>query len=571
MAKRKLSARLRDPVWIGSRAKNAARRPLFIGFVTVCVVGLAVLSVILAPRHRRRMGPAPSVSGLRIDTVPLIQGLSLAKVRAAAADSALAVARAEVIAANARPQIDSLNPILARRHDSLTNVLTELQDLIGKVENVPLPTSYRALAASPALNADPRILALLDSLRDVEKERDSYGSTEGADPMFVALTSRLTEIGRSIETVAAERRDTLRSVIARMTAPNLQVAEARITVPDTMPWVAERDLAASAVKNAGADLDAARRLIEENRRAAEQAAQISVISASPFAMVVAAAVFGIAFGFAGALRSEIHAPTIADGPELERTTGVRVMASVSPSPKATDTERRKANRIAPRYIDSSSAGYQLSYLHIEQSAATPDIVAIIGDDADVSAIVAMNLAAIAADDARAVLVVDAAGRSEAIKSLLSFSATTELADIIDGRRSWGDATASVFVGRDKTVDVVTGSSPAEALPLMQLLERDSQRLGKDYDAVFVIGSLRLAAALADTNAVGGSVITATIGFTKLSAVIDAIKILRSQSRQVFGAVLWDGAPPRLVARAKRRTGGDRKASTTHLTPQPSAT
>src|SRR4051812_13139679 len=114
MFDRKLTFRLRDPAWIGSRARNAARRPVFIGFVTVCVVALALLSVVLAPRHRRRMGPAPSVKGLRVDTVPLIQGLALTKIRAASADSALAVARAQVVAANAKPKMDSLNPALVR-------------------------------------------------------------------------------------------------------------------------------------------------------------------------------------------------------------------------------------------------------------------------------------------------------------------------------------------------------------------------------------------------------------------------------------------------------------------------
>src|SRR3954470_881313 len=209
----KLTFHLRDPAWIGSRARNAARRPLFIGFVAACVVALALLSVALAPRHRRRFGPSPAVTGLKVDTVLLLQGLAISKTRAASAESALAVARQQVRLATAKPRIDSLNPAIVRKHDSLTNILTELQGLIGKVENAPLPTSYRALAASPALNTNSRILALLDSLRDVEKDRDSYGATEGADPMYVALTSRLTEIGRSIEAVAAERRDSLRSTI----------------------------------------------------------------------------------------------------------------------------------------------------------------------------------------------------------------------------------------------------------------------------------------------------------------------------------------------------------------------
>ena len=572
MFDRKLTFRVRDPAWLGSRARNAARRPVFIALIAACVVGLAILSLVLAPRHRRRLGPTPSAAFLKVDSAGLAQALTLSKARVASADSALVIERQEVLAATATPKVDSLDPKLLKRHDSLTNVLTELQGLIGKVETAPLPTSYRALAASPALIANPKIVALLDSLRDVERDRESIGSTGGADPMFVALTSRLTEIGRSIEAVASDRRDSLRSTITMMTAPSRQVAEARAAAPDTMPWVAERDSALSAVVTATTDLAAAHRQLEENRREIERAQEISVISASPFAMVVAAAVFGIVFGFAGALRAEFRGPTVADGSELERVTGVRVIATVVPVVRAGGTERRQANRVAPKYLDSNAASYQLAYLHVEQSAATPDIVAIVGDDADVSAIVAMNLAAIAADDARSVLVIDSAGRSAAIRSLLPVSGSADLADVIGGDRSWVDAAAHVSVARDKTIDVVTSARAAAPDELIELLQRDTQRLGKYYDTVFVAGALDLVAALAEDTAVGGTVLTAIVGRTPLAAVVQATNALREKSRQVFGVVLWDGAPPRLAAREKRRVGGDRKASTPPLmTPQPSTT
>lgn len=526
--------------------------------IAAVVVALAALSLVLAPRHRRRPGPAPSTTQIKVDTVPLVQAIGVSKSRVTSADSALVIVRRQVLAASAKPRIDSLDPKLLRRHDSLTNVLTELQSLIGKVETAPLPTSYRALAASPALIANPKTVALLDTLRDVERDRESLGSSAGADPMFVALSSRITEIGRSIEAVASERRDSLRSTITMITAPSKEVAAERAAAPDTMPWVSERDSAMSALVTGTADLEAARRQLAENRREAEAAQQISLISASPFAMVVAAAVFGIAFGFAGALRSEFRAPTVADGPEVERATGARIMATVVPVPQTSEPERRKANRVAPKYLDSKADSYQLAYLHVEQSVATPDIVAIIGDDADVSAIVAMNLASIAAEDARSVLVIDAAGRSEAIRSLLPVTASGDLSEIISGHRSWVDATAHVSVGRDKLIDVVTGTSPAAPPGLVELLSRDKQRLGKYYDTVFVVGGLDLVPALADEASVGGTVITATVGRTPLANVVAATNALREKTRQVFGIVLWDGPPPQLAARAKRRLGGDRQ-------------
>lgn len=556
----KLTFRIRDPAWLSSRARNAARRPMFIGVIAACVVALAVLSLVLAPRHRRRPGPMPSTEIIKVDTVPIVQALAEAKSRVQSADSALLIVRRQELAASAKPKIDSLDPKLLKRHDSLTNVLTELQSLIGKVETAPLPTSYRALAASPALISSPQINALLDSLREIEKDRESLGAESGADPMFVALTSRLTEIGRSIEAVASERRDSLRSTITMMTTPSKQVVEERAAAPDTMPWVAERDSAISAVGTATSDLAAARRQLGDNQRAIEAAQEISVITAGPFAMVVAAAIFGIAFGFAGALRSEFRAPTVADGPEIERVTGARIMATVTPVPRTAELERRQANRVAPKYLDAKADSYQLAYLHVEQSVATPDIVAIIGDDADVSAIVAMNLAAIAAEDARSVLVIDSAGRSAAIRSLVPVSGSGDLAEIVSDHHSWVDATSHVSVGRDKLVDVVTGARPVAAAALIELLKRDKQRLGKYYDTVFVVAGLDLVASLVDDDSVGGTVITATIGRTPLANVLLATNALREKGRQVFGVILWDGPPPRLVARAQRRLGGDRKAT-----------
>lgn len=561
MADAKFQFRVPDPAWLGSRARNAARRPVVIGTVAIVVIGLAAISLILAPKDRRSLGPTPGAAIVRVDTVPLVLALAQSQARIASAESALVVVRQRVAAAATQPVIDSLDPKLVARHDSLTNVLTELQSLLGKVETIPLPSSYRALAVSPALFSSVKVRALLDSLTEAERERDSFGSTGGADPMFVALTGRLTEIGRAIEVVAGERRDSLRAAIGRIPTPSRQVAEARAAAPDTMPWVAERDSARSAIASSSSELVSARRTVEDNRRELERAQEISAISASPIAMVIAAAVFGIVFGFAGALQSELRKPTVADAAELERVTGSRVMATVLPAPPVAEQDRRRADRLAPGYLDPKADSYQLAYLHVEQSAATPDVIAIVGDDPDVCAIVAMNIAAIAAEDARSVLVIDAAGRSEAIRSLLPFSTGGDLADLIGGLRSWIDATAHVSVGRDKTIDVVTGAKSAAPEALIELLRREKQRLGRYYDTVFVIGSLELVPALSETDSIGGTVLTATSGRTRLSVIVEATRALREKKRQVFGVVLWDAPAPRLAARPRRTAGGDRKGPT----------
>jgi hypothetical protein len=558
-AETKREFRLPGPAWLGSRARNAARRPLVIGTTATILVGLAALSLVLAPKNRRPMGPSAGVAALKIDTVALTEALTRADSRVTSAESALVVVRRDVASYNAEPAIDSVAPQVIARHDSLTNILTELSALIGKTETIPLPSSYRALAASPALISSVRVSALLDSLSEVEREREAYGSAGGADPMFIALTSRATEIGRAIELVAAERRDSLRAQINRIATPTRQIAQARAAAPDTMPWIAERDSARSAVALAIADLENARTALEMRDQELQRAQEITAISASPFAMILAAAIFGVVFGFAGALQSELRKPTVSDAAEIERLAGTRVMATVIPGRSSVEYDRRKADRLAPGYLDPKADAYQLAYLHVEQSAATPNVIPVLGDDPDVCAIVTMNIAAIAAEDARAVLVIDTAGRSDAIRSLLPFSASGDLADLIGGMRSWVDATAHVSVGRDRTIDVVTGVKSAEPAALVDLIRGERARLGRHYDTVFVIGSLDLVPAIVENAFVEGTVLTATAGRTRVDRLTDVARALRERGRQVFGVVLWDGAPPRLTARPKRTTGGKRKA------------
>lgn len=542
---------------------------MFIGFVAVIVVGLAALSIVFAPKNRRAMGPSAAVADIRIDTVALQAALERAHSRVTSAESALVVVRRDVASYNATPAIDSVSPAVLARHDTLVNILNELSSLIGKVETVPLPSSYRALAASPALSSNGQVKVLLDSLANIERERDAFGGTGGADPMFIALTSQATDIGRAIETIASTRRDSLRAQISRIVTPTTQIAKARAAAPDTMPWVAERDSARSAVTVATSDIANAREALELQRQERERAQQITAISASPFAMIVAAAIFGIVFGFGGALQMELRRPTVSDAPEVERVTGARVMASVVPNANSPEYDRRKADRLAPGYLDPTSESYQLAYLHVEQSAASPDVVTVLGDDPDICAIVTMNLAAIAAEDARSMLVIDGAGRGEAIRSLLPFSPSADLADLIGGIASWVDATAHVAVARDRTVDVVTGARSASPAGLIELIERERQRLGRHYDSVYVIGSLDLVPAIAENSFVEGTILTATAGRTRLSQLVEATTALRSRGRQLFGVVLWDGVPPRLTARPKRTAGGKRKAPPSRMaSPQP---
>ena len=109
---------------------------MFIALSTTIVVALAGLSLVLAPKNRRAMGPSAAVSEIKIDTVQLLAALGRAHARVTSAESALVIVRREVATYNAEPAVDSVSPQVIARHDSLTNVLNELSALIGKVETL---------------------------------------------------------------------------------------------------------------------------------------------------------------------------------------------------------------------------------------------------------------------------------------------------------------------------------------------------------------------------------------------------------------------------------------------------
>ena len=63
--------------------------------------------------------------------------------------------------------------------------------MLERADDAPLVTSFRALGAAPAMRGVPRVSQLLDSLNDLDKARSDFGSSDGADPIFVALTARV--------------------------------------------------------------------------------------------------------------------------------------------------------------------------------------------------------------------------------------------------------------------------------------------------------------------------------------------------------------------------------------------
>ncbi len=538
-------------IWLAARARNAVRRPVFIAAVGLGTFVAALIALVLAPQQVKHRGePRVSDVGTRPDTAQLIAAVNQSRMRLAVAETSLAMARVRA-ATTPVQEIDTLSPRLIKQRDSLSNAINDLDALLTRVETAPVTASYRALAESPQLSANPRVKGLVDSLVEVERDRDVYGATGGADPMYVALTTRSTEIGRSIQALAQQRREALRQEIAKVNAPAQQRrAIAEMPAVDTAGWVAERDTAQSLVTQATTALTDARQRSRDYERAVTRARNQERLSAPPFAMLAAALVIGVVLGFGAAFVDEMRHPRISsDEHEVERVTGARVIATITPRPKDPDRARRSADRAAPRYFDPGADGYQLTYLHVARAGASRLMLTIAGPDTGIAAVVAMNVAAIAADEARSTVILDTDAQTSPVAAALRSHAEPGLADVIQRQIDWSEVATQAPVGRDRFVDLVPSgiaNNGLESARVIDLLRQESPRLIRHYEAIVLVTSIDQAAAgLPGALPIPDTVLCARVGHTRISDVNVALDKVRASGGNPLGIVLWDAVPPAL--------------------------
>lgn len=525
-------------------------RPVFIGVVGFVAFIAALAALVVAPREVRhiRKLPAP-IDVVRPDTAPLVAALTQAGQRLSAAEASLATARGKAAAAPP-PVVDTLSPKLLKQRDSLAAAVNDLDALLTRVESAPVTASYRALAESPQLASNGRIKALIDSLADVDKDRESFGTTGGADPVYVALNARGTEIGQSIQQLAQQRRDTLRDQIKRLTIPTEHQAIAQTPAADTAGWVAERDSAQSLVSEANSALVSARGRISEYNQAVAHARDEQELNAPPMAVFAASLVFGVVLGFGITFFDEVRHPRVgADEHEVERLTGSRVVATLAPRPRDPSRSRRAADRMAPKYFNPSADGYQLTYLHVARAGASRLMLSVVSADTGVAAVVAMNVAAIAADEARSTLLIDTDARNSPGAAALRTHAEPGLADIVQHNLNFAEVTTQAAAGRDRVIDVVpSGVTPSGLDPkrVVEFFRGEAGRLARHYEAIVLVSTVEQAVAgLPAAFPIHDAIICARVGHTRVADLNTTIDRIRAVGGNPLGIVLWHAAPPAL--------------------------
>lgn len=544
---RDLRRRITRQAWLASRARNSLRRPVFIGAISVATFVTALVSMVVAPRSQRD-APVMVPMAPRPDTVGLIGSAAMGRIKFAETDSVLDSVRTELAArdsaANAVLATDTIVQRLAMR-DSLQGRIDALSALLVRAEQAPLPSSYRALATSQELRADARVRALVDSLNDIERERESVGAGGGVDPIFVALTSRANEIGKLIQAIAAERRNLL---VAQRGPDSVAVVQVAQETPiDTMELKTRMDSIMRAVAFAEQELIRRRAVARDLDLQEERARERANAVAPPLALLAAAFVLSTVMGFGAAFFGELRRPRVTDATELERYLGARVLATVETPMPSVDRGRREADRAAPPYFDPGAEAYQLSYLGLATEHPTLLVTTVTGDDPSIAAVVACNLAAVAADEARNTLVVDLESSCRASATLRS-RLEPGVTNIVAGTASWPDATIAARVGRDKSVDLVpcgTGSG-VEPARVIELLRSDAMRLARYYDAVFLVTSPPLLVAGLPPALPSTDVIYCVQpGITPLKQLKVQLNAIRDAGGTIRGLILWNAERPLL--------------------------
>jgi len=538
-------------LWMAARARNALRRVVVFGVVGGVVFISALIAFVVVPRSASRKAQAVAARiEARTDSSPAVSARDRYLAEINATDSVLNATRRALIPVPT-PVIDTFPPAVRAQRDSLGAELATLNRLIDRAENAPLPTSFRALAASPTVAADPRVRVLLDSLADVERERNAFGAVGAVDPVYLALTSRATAIGRDIKGIADAKRGEVRGKLALIRPTAAPVPKPVITV-DTTQLLAQRVAAQQNYTASVTQLDQINRKNARIDRESARARELANVGAPPWAMLAAAVVLALAVGFAASFGTELKRPHIADPREAEQISGSRVLTVIKPPEVVVERSRRQADVEAPPLIDVVSESYRTLYLHIASVEASVPIVTITGEDPAIVATVAANLAASAAYEARSTLLVDVDPTTCSVASVLRVRPDPGLSGIITGSATWPEAIVPTTIGRDRPLDVLPSGTRRSGLPEANVVEevrKELARMQRRYDFIIIAAPTSYVQRSASSIIPAPDVILcARIAHTTVGGLKTAVDGLRAADMRIHGLVLWDAEMPQLETR-----------------------
>ena len=565
-----ISLNTRRTVWMAARARNAAKRVGLISSVGLLAVATTLLLLVLVPREvnrtvRARIDALPPI----VDTLPLQANLTGATDRLRNAEATLQYLRqadADRVASatsNTSTPIGAI-PAAANGVVDQSDARKELTIRAARARTAPLVENFRALGEAELLRGDTRARVLLDSLNDVNRDREAYAALGGPDARYAAMTAKLATLGQRLLIIAEQR---LSATAANAPGPSVNAAVATVppvadsalrAAPDVSQpnadttmlaqpqrfsgdSIAER-AARQALDTAKAMLQTAEQVLadvrvsnasiaqERNRAEADAPAQVPQV-----AMLFAALVTGLAVGFGCAFFLEVKRPRVADVAEVERVTDARVILHTGARLTTVNTRtRRQADAGFPPVVEASSEAYQLLHVTLTGYGDTSREVQVISSDALLGATIGINLAAAAVRDSRATLLIDASTPPLLINRLLGTSDDNAMT-------SGGSSTAALLssqlikvrLGRDLSLDTLSISGENSNATLEEL-----QVIAHDHDFTVVVQSHNSDAKWASLLPAADVILCARVGVTRLDWLISRTAELRAQQHRVRAVLLW---------------------------------
>lgn len=519
------------------------------GIVGGLVFIASLIAFVLVPRQATRAAVRVSATiEERPDSNRTVALRDRAVARIANADSMLNIARRVVPTAQIAVA-DTFPPEAIAQRQALAAEVATLNRLIERADNAPLPASYRALATAPSLADDPVVRALLDSLSDIERERDAFGTVGGVDPVYVALTSRATAVGRSIQEIAEARRAAARQQLMVLRPPSAPAPQ-RPQV-DTARYLAQRAEGERAYADAIRTLAQMKAVNDRIDQETTRARDLANVGAPPLAMLAAALVLALTLGFGASFFFELKMPTIADAREAEQVTGVRVLSVIKPTEFVAERSRRLADETAPPLIDVVSESYRQLYLHLAATEANVPIVTVAGDDGAIVATVAANIASAAAYEARSTLLVDVDPVTSMIAGIFKIPSNPGLAGMMAGRSEWSGSIIQTTIGRDRILDILPSGTKRQAtldVAVVEKIRGDFARMEKRYDLIVIAAPTGYVQRGRASIIPGPDVILcARVAHTRIARLKEEVESLRALDLRIHGLVLWDDDMPVIEA------------------------
>lgn len=524
------SSSLSRAEWLAARALLASRR---LRPILPSAIGVALVVLLMAgwwPRAgasgAERMTAEDSVPA-EADTVALRAAQARLDAQRRRVDSTIQASSVTDIPSDT----GRLSAAERQERDSLLTVRNELDDALDRAAKSPLVTSYRTLARTAALRSLGTVSVLMDTLDLLEEVRRTLDPVAAPQREFAQLSERTHAIGASLQAIGQARRAVLNRRLV-----TLGQTDARSAVDTTALRRAERD----SLRLRAAQLDSLLRVARQWH--ADRGPQATVAPARARAIAVSllpalGALFlaGVAV-FTIVLALEARRPTIAHAREVERITGLPVLATIRESHVPSEGRARLQ-------AGQGADPFRMVYLALTVGEPRARTVCVTGTRPEPVAATAGRLAVSAAAEERSTLVMDLTGGSATTAQYFGWKDGPGFSEAIAGVRLWREVATPIGASEGTDIDLVAAGAnradTAEAIALESNRREYLAFLG-EHDFTVLAAATTASAALAARVAERPCTIVITeAARTRVSQLRHLLEELVTADVRLSGIVLFD--------------------------------